>query len=47
VAATPGTSVEQVARRWGFTHLGRFAHDYRVAFGQLPSATLRGEPIES
>ncbi len=46
VAAAPGTSVEQVARRWGFAHLGRFAHDYRVTFGQLPSATLRGESAE-
>lgn len=42
-AARPGVSVEQVARRWGFAHLGRFAHDYRSAFGRLPSATLRGE----
>ncbi len=43
LAPEPGTSVEKVARRWGFAHLGRFAHDYREAFGQLPSATLRGE----
>ncbi len=47
LAAQPGTSVEQIARRWGFAHLGRFAHDYRVAFGRLPSATLRGESRES
>jgi len=46
LAAAPGTSVEQVARRWGFAHLGRFAHDYREAFGRLPSATLRGESHE-
>ena len=39
----PGrTSVSEVAYRWGFTHLGRFAAAYRERFGTSPSQTLRG-----
>lgn len=34
-------TVTDVAFRWGFTHLGRFAGDYRRRFGESPSATLR------
>jgi AraC-like DNA-binding protein len=34
-------TVAEVAYRWGFTHLGRFAHDYRSRYGELPSTTLR------
>ncbi|GAA2345995.1 AraC family transcriptional regulator [Streptomyces violaceusniger] len=34
-------SVTDVAYRWGFTHLGRFAVAYRERFGQAPSETLR------
>ncbi len=33
--------VGEVALRWGFGHLGRFAADYRQRFGELPSQTLR------
>jgi AraC family transcriptional regulator, ethanolamine operon transcriptional activator len=35
------TSVQDVAARWGFWHLGQFSVDYRRQFGELPSATLR------
>jgi AraC-like DNA-binding protein len=35
------TTVSEVARRWGFAHLGRFAASYRMAYGQSPQATLR------
>ena len=35
------TSVAAVAGRWGFADLGRFAAQYRTAFGRLPSQTLR------
>jgi AraC-like DNA-binding protein len=38
----PGrVSVSEVAYRWGFTHLGRFAGAYRDRFGETPSQTLR------
>ena len=32
--------VTDVALRWGFLHLGRFAGGYRQRFGELPSATM-------
>jgi AraC-like DNA-binding protein len=34
-------SVTQVALRYGFNHLSRFAGSYRRAFGESPSTTLR------
>ena len=34
-------TVAEIARRWGFHHLGRFAREYRAEFGELPSDTLR------
>ncbi|MFE6160273.1 AraC family transcriptional regulator [Streptomyces sp. NPDC056486] len=41
-AAEPGEiSVSEVAHRWGFSHLGRFAEQYHARFGELPSQTLR------
>jgi AraC-like DNA-binding protein len=36
-----GVSVATLAARWGFTHLGRFAVEYRRRFGIYPSQTLR------
>lgn len=35
------TSISEVARRHGFHALGRLAANYRVVYGELPSATLR------
>jgi AraC-like DNA-binding protein len=35
------TTVSSIARRWGFTHLGRFSALYRRTYGRLPSETLR------
>lgn len=34
-------TVAEIASRWGFTHLGRFARDYRARYGEPPSTTLR------
>jgi AraC-like DNA-binding protein len=36
-----GESITQVAMTWGFSHLGRFAVDYRAHFGESPSETYR------
>ncbi|GAA3220845.1 AraC family transcriptional regulator [Pseudonocardia petroleophila] len=42
LAADPAhCSVAEVAYRWGFTHLGRFAAVYRERYGRPPSRTLR------
>lgn len=34
------TSVTEIASRWGFFHLGRFAQTYQARYGELPSHTL-------
>lgn len=34
-------TVQEVAAQWGFFHMGRFSHDYKAMFGELPSQTLR------
>lgn len=41
-ASEPGcTTVQTVAHRWGFGHMGRFSAAYRGAFGEYPRDTLR------
>jgi AraC-like DNA-binding protein len=40
-ADSDSASVAEVARRHGFSDLGRFAVKYHAAFGELPSTTLR------
>ena len=34
-------SVTELATRWGFFQLGRFATEYRKRYGECPGDTLR------
>jgi AraC-like DNA-binding protein len=36
----PAVHVTDVALRWGFYHLGRFAQEYRQTYGETPAQTL-------
>jgi AraC-like DNA-binding protein len=48
LAAEPGsTRVSVEALRWGFWHFGEFSRAYRRCFGELPSDTLRRQPVSS
>jgi AraC family transcriptional regulator, ethanolamine operon transcriptional activator len=38
--------VHDVAARWGFWHMGSFSAEYKLQFGELPSATLGTVPHE-
>ncbi|PKW16568.1 AraC family transcriptional regulator [Saccharopolyspora spinosa] len=37
----PDLQITDVAMRWGFFHLSRFAQQYRERYGELPSETIR------
>lgn len=39
--ATGGTTVTEIATRWGFRHAGRFATSYKAAYGVMPSTSLK------
>lgn len=40
-------TVTEIAGRWGFSHMGRFAAEYRRRFGELPSVTAcRRRPLK-
>ncbi|MDW8336214.1 MAG: helix-turn-helix domain-containing protein [Tepidimonas sp.] len=41
----PGQTVVDVAARWGFWHMGHFAHEYRRLFAESPSQTLRRRSV--
>jgi len=43
--AEPEEDVSEIAVRWGFEHLGRFAVDYRKRFGERPSETLKAHRV--
>ncbi|MFD5125995.1 AraC family transcriptional regulator [Streptomyces sp. NPDC058385] len=50
--STDTGSITDIAARWGFFHLGRFAQQYRARFGLLPSDTARAarptpEPVDT
>jgi AraC-like DNA-binding protein len=40
-----GETISDIARRRGFTHMGRFSATYRQAFGELPTQTCRGRRL--
>ena len=40
LSAAPGVRVVDIALRWGFAHLGRFAAHYKQLYGELPRQTL-------
>ncbi|GAB7046750.1 AraC family transcriptional regulator [Catenuloplanes indicus] len=42
VSDPAATRVTEVASRWGFVHMGRFAASYRARYGCQPSDTLHG-----
>jgi TolB-like protein len=41
-----GSSITEVAARFGFTHFGRFSQLYRRRFGETPSATLQRSRLD-
>jgi AraC-like DNA-binding protein len=45
--AGPGIVIADVANRWGFWHMGRFAAEYERKFEELPSQTVRRSIPES
>ncbi|WP_034815326.1 AraC family transcriptional regulator [Ensifer sp. BR816] len=42
VEADQALSVADIARKWGFRHMGRFSHDYREIYGCSPSEARKG-----
>jgi AraC-like DNA-binding protein len=40
-------TVTEVAMRFGYRELGRFAREYRMTFGESPSETLRRSATDS
>ncbi len=44
--ARPGDTVTSIACRWGFFQFGRFAGQYKQAFGESPSQTMRRRALD-
>ncbi len=38
---SPNETIADIAMRWGFYHLGRFSHQYKTLFCELPSETVK------
>lgn len=47
LCAEQADSVTAIALRWGFSHLGRFAVEYRQRYGEPPSQTLSRSPLQT
>lgn len=45
-ADAESTTATTVAHEWGFLHYGRFAAEYRRAYGRTPSQSLRSTPCQ-
>ncbi|MBO4256202.1 AraC family transcriptional regulator [Streptomyces griseorubiginosus] len=46
LVAGAGATVADIALRWGFNHVPRFAHAYKERYGVPPSTTLRASQAE-
>jgi CMP-N-acetylneuraminic acid synthetase len=49
IVSTDSTEIADIATRYGFWHLGRFAKDYRSFFGEYPretALTTRGRTVQ-
>ena len=40
------TKIADIANKWGFWHMGQFAKDYKINFGELPSETLGRRTVQ-
>ena len=44
---SPTLSIIDIANETGFWHMGQFARDYRMLFGELPSTTIKKNTLHS
>lgn len=43
ISRTGENCISDIANRWGFWHMGKFAADYKTQFGELPSDTRQND----